>query len=499
MTSVEAPPPARGPRFWRDPILLGALLVALAVRSTVAVVADLTPRNGLENGYLRDMATLASGYGPRMVTPEAYAAAGVSSFNAIDALKTRQAEGGRIDAEHPWPASPQGWVPATMHPAGYSLLEYACYRLGNYTGLVAAVRWTIVLLDTLACLLVFTFARNVLGRRVGLVAAWVYAILPPAIIQGQSFMPDAFSLFLISLILAAASYSRSGRRWALPAAGAAVGLACHFRPEFMLLPIVLFLAHWIDKRRLLKSLAGLAAMEAAFLILWLPWLIWTYHATGRPLLTPTTAGASMYEALGEVPGNPWNILMDDGWVTEDATHRGFPSPWGPQADRFYRAETWKCIREHPSAYLKLVAFYRLPMALVPPYTPPRQESGAAFGFSKLRKEENLSRWQVLWKYPGKVLQNMWLELLMALLSLALLLSMPAAAICHRRQWRLLAWILLPWAYVVASIVLVKQVEPRNVATVLVVQTVALAAVIVHRLDRRKKTGPVSAAGAETPA
>src|SRR5262249_45950478 len=158
------------------------------------------------------------------------------------------------------------------------------------------------------------------------------------------------------------------------------------------------------------------------------------QSTGRILLTGTVGGASMYETLGEDPRNPWGIRLLDAWVDADATSRGFPSAWTPEADTYYRAAFYSAIRRHPLAFVKLVAIHRLPLALVPPYTARTYTPTGQTALTERRLAEGLSRWGVVWKYPGLVLKNMWDSVLMAIISLLLLIGMVAACVVYSDEW-----------------------------------------------------------------
>jgi 4-amino-4-deoxy-L-arabinose transferase-like glycosyltransferase len=345
----------------------------------------------------------------------------------------------------------------------------------------------------MVCLLIFLFARNVFDRRIGLWAAWVYAVLPPVIVQSTCFMPDSLNCFLMALVLWLSSYAHVGRNWVLLLAGFAVGLASNFRPEFLLLPGAVFLILWVDQRRFWVPIAWTTGMVATMLLMLVPWMMWTHSATGKALIASTGAGVTMYEALGETPNNPWNVVLGDGWVDEDARKRGFTTAWSVEANSFYRGLFRECVAEHPGYYAKTVLFYRLPLALVPPYVVERSaESKREFNFTDMREKEGLTHWGVVRKYPFTVLRYMWCEVLMAALSAAFFVNFVGLILVRWRYYRQLVWLVLPWAYTVSSICLTAPVYPRYVVAILVVQTVALAMTIVLLSDRRRKAMSIGA-------
>jgi len=474
------PQQAHSTPWWRQRMVWAAFVAALALRLVLAFAVNHTITDGLEIGYLQGALSMASGQGLLQFTEDA-----VGTQRPDRAALARQAAGGRVDAAHPNPVSARGFVPATLHPPGYSLMLWGFYEIGNFDGMLRLMRIASALLDASVCVLLFVFVRNVIGLAPALVSAWVWVFLPTPLLLMLTFKPDAFVCFFTALILALASSARSGRAVAWAATGAAVGLAFYFRPEFLAWPALLFVCAWIDSGRLWRSVAGAVVMGIAALALLSPWMLWTSHAVGRPMLGTSSAGGSMYEALGEIPANPWGVTLDDGWVEQDARSRGFSSAWSPEADVFYRKLYWRCVREHPGFWLRNIVVNRLPLALVPAYEPPERDWRF---FSDYRLREGLTRWQVVMKHPGAVLRHKGPAILTALLSGLLVVAMLAAAVIERRRWRRVAWLVLPWLFVVATMSLVKQIEPRNVAGTLVVLAAA-AGVVVERFLARPRREP----------
>src|SRR5688500_10553160 len=107
--------------------------------------------------------------------------------------------------------------------------------------MLLAARLAAAVPDSTASLLNCIFARNLLGARIGTVSAWLYALLPAAVVLTLPFLPDSYARFFAALILSLLSYARHGKVWALPAAGFAAGLAFHFRAEFLVWPFILWL------------------------------------------------------------------------------------------------------------------------------------------------------------------------------------------------------------------------------------------------------------------
>jgi hypothetical protein len=423
-------------------------------------------------GFLRKTSTavLNTDAQGQPITPIAYA-------------EQREAQGGRVDPEHPYPADTTGWMRDTLHVFGYTFLLSGLYELFNYSGMIDAAHVVQMVLDALVPLLLFALGAALFSQRVGLAAAWIYAFLPPPIFLVFTLTNHSLTPFLGALILATASRAGPGReRWVL-AAGAAVGLASLFRPDFLPMLGVLFLIYWATSRSLLRAAGRAAAAAVVAFAVYSPWIAYASDAAGRLVVT-TTTGAGLYQHLGILPGNPWGIVLDDNWIERDAVARGLAGgAWSPEADLVYRELYARHVREEPLYVAKLVLLHRLPFALATPYLIRDPRDRPEFRFGELRRKTGLSNWGVVQAYPGTFLRLMWPEIAMIGLSGLLSANLVALLWWERHRWRTLTWLLLPWAYHVGSLSMVKYIEPQNIAVVLGVQSVGLGLTLVERVPR----------------
>jgi 4-amino-4-deoxy-L-arabinose transferase-like glycosyltransferase len=474
LASAQAPPrAARAPRR----AVVAGVVAAFAIRLIVSAVDFREPEGGLDAGYIETAAAMASGFGPLMPTSLA------AKDDVIRFMKEREAAGGRVDREHPYPQDPHLWLPATGHPPGYSLLLFLLYHATNYTWMLRLIHIIQAAADALACLLVYVLVRNLFGSRPAVAALWIYALLPAPIVLTLRLQPDAFSCFFAAAILASATLAPAGRlRYGL-LAGAAAGIASQFRAEFILWSAIVICAVMVAQISAFSKLRFAAAVLIGQFTVLMPWMYWTQRVTGHRLLTGSQGGSSIYEALGEEPQNPWGITLQDEWVAADALQRGFSSPWSPEADAYYRAKFWNSIRQHPASFLKLAALHRLPIALVPPFSSGKYNPG--FNLWELRRKEGLTRWGAVLKYPGLVFKNMWFLALMGLLSLALMLGLLMAAVVYRSEWRKMAWLVVPWLLTISALSFAKEIEPRNVSPI-VVPEAACMALLATRMRRRSE-------------
>lgn len=464
-----------------------AMLAGLAVRTAIALTMDPGFQTGMQRWYLVGTATLASGYGLKMPSARTSPSFGTEELpRPEDFMQQREQEGGRIDPEHPYPPDVSGWIEGTHHPAGYTVFLYALYRVGNYTGMIILSRVLQIILDVTVCALIAVFATLLFDRRVAIVAAWAYALCPPAFYLSTSLLPDAFHGFLTASILTATVLTRRKLPGMWIVAGLMLGIACHLRSEYVLMPVALYVILVLERCSLWKPIPWLAGAVVVMLIVLSPWAMYMKSATGRYRLNATVGGGNLYLGLGEEPRNPWGIGLSDAWLAKDAVTRGFESPWDAQANDTYFALFKQHVRERPGLYAKIVLLHRLPMALVPPHMLGHTASSEEFRFTKYRLEEGLTKWQVLRKYPDRLIKHKWRELVMMGYSAVLLACFVATGVLLRRDLRRYAWLALPWALTVGSMALFKHIEPRNMAPILFVQLTAFAFCAVRWWERRAR-------------
>jgi 4-amino-4-deoxy-L-arabinose transferase-like glycosyltransferase len=396
--------------------------------------------------------------------------------DVVKFLKARESMGTRVSSKDPFPPNPGEWLPATSHPPGYSVLLALLYEICNYT---AMLRWVLriqIILDSLTCILVYVFIKNLFGHRSGLIATWIYALLPAPIILCLQVLPDSLSCFFAAAILASGSYIRTRGLRAAVATGSVIGLASLFRAEFVMWSAIVILLVCVSRATLISKLRWSGALVCCQVAVLSPWMMWTYRATGHPLLTTSGSGACMYASLGEIPNNPWQVTLDDGWVGDDARRRGLSSAWTPEADAYYHRMFLSCVRMHPESFVHLLLTQRLPLALAPGYS---FEGNLWFATNRLN--EGLTRWQAVRKYPSAAIRHEWLKLVMALLSAFLLATMLSTCFVYRHALRAVAWLWIPCIVTATTVAIIKQVEARNLACNLIpeVGATALLASRVH--------------------
>ena len=171
----------------------------------------------------------------------------------------------------------------------------------------------------------------------------------------------AISLFLVSCVLLVEAMSAEGGRPARVAvSGVLFGLVLNFRSDYLWMPILFgaIVAAWSGWRgRVLKHVA--LWLAAAYLLL-VPWALYAKRATGHYLLASTNAGHVLFIGLGNLPGNRWGIVPEDGDPVMTAL---IQERFGARrssllydTDHFLRGEFLRRIRHDPQEYLRKVSY-----------------------------------------------------------------------------------------------------------------------------------------------
>lgn len=182
----------------------------------------------------------------------------------------------------------------------------------------------------------------------------------------------AASMFLLSVVCLhrALLEPRRGIRWVL-VSGSLFGLILNLRSDYYLMPLGLAAAViWCGAQR--ARVAGYALVWLASIYATLvPWMIYTRHVTGHPLLTSTNGGHVFFIGLGNLPGNKWGVTAaddDPAMHSRLAKHFGEPkSSLIYESDRFLFQEFRRCVEQHPQEYLRKCGYALLSMIRFGPY------------------------------------------------------------------------------------------------------------------------------------
>ena len=243
----------------------------------------------------------------------------------------------------------------------YPYLMAVIFKLaGHY---LLGVRLVQVMLGALSCVLLGVAGRRFFNQRVGLIAAFLLALYPPAIFFDGLIQKSSLDLFFITLLLAvlAEFHHRPHWKWLL-AAGVVIGaFALNRENARVLYPIVMaWLIFYFRDARLKNRMAWAAILTAAIAAALLPVGLRNYHVGGEFLISTSQLGPNFYignhaGAQGEyeplVPGhsNASFERSDATRLAEEASGRKL-SPaevsdfWLSRALDYMRSQPWDWLR-----------------------------------------------------------------------------------------------------------------------------------------------------------
>src|SRR2546428_2867890 len=150
-------------------------------------------------------------------------------------------------------------------------------------------------LNALIPLLVYEFARREFDRRVAVVAALLTGICSFNTVYTSTQSSD--SVCTVIFVAAVVSFARGRRsndwRW-LACSGALAGLAAQFRPNLLLVPLVLAAFHVFQAPQPLRRVKQAAVLLAASTVVATPWVVRNYQLTGQFIPTSTHGGVQLW-------------------------------------------------------------------------------------------------------------------------------------------------------------------------------------------------------------
>lgn len=368
--------------------LLAVLLVAVLFRAFYSYLVwtpvAKSPEDSMAVMYLRSSYLMAAGLGYAQTIP------GSPAYRDIERIRER------ADQQPVTPAmvddiSPDGLYPEMLHPPGWSILAYSIHRL---TGLPVPVPMQVVgtVVDVASCALLYALVVMVLGSHgVALVASLLYALFPPFAYSVASLSPVVFTTFFViaATIFFLLGVKAEGRRRYLfyGLCGLVMGVGSYFRPDYLLLGPFLIAGLWIHRRRFWRPVAvGAFILMVTLATLW-PWAYRNYRHSGQWVFTSSSVGATLVTGLGTFP-NPWGFGSSDLDRTEEAAAQGISTPFGLEADRYFRRVFVDAVKEHPGAYARIL-LQRSWQPVATPYNWGLTLPSRATSFSEIRREGRL--------------------------------------------------------------------------------------------------------------
>lgn len=152
-----------------------------------------------------------------------------------------------------------------------------------------------VFINALTPWLLFLLARPAVGHRIAALAAWITAIFSFNTVYASTQSSDAICtvLFLLSLLCFVRGHTRSSLV-AFAAAGALAGIVPQFRPNMILLPIIVIAGYLLYPPRGLRRVMQCAIFMIAMGAMLTPWIVRNYRYTGAILPTSTHGGIQLW-------------------------------------------------------------------------------------------------------------------------------------------------------------------------------------------------------------
>jgi len=258
----------------------------------------------------------------------------------------------------------------SLPPGSVGLLAGTYWAFGEYNDIYLRVIQAIV--DSFGCLLMFLIGRELFGRKVGLIAAFLYAIYLPIAYLSTWPLHDALMPFitLVSLYFFIKSVRTRAIKFYILSA-LVVGVGCYFQPSILLLPLIFGLGLFIynfrksNFRENTLNVAKVTAIMMAVLVLVVsPWIARNYHVTGAYIGMRPGMWQGIWEGFGEAD-NPVGAVLDDAVTYEQIKEElGYEIEYGtPEYDAVFMPKVLNTIKEYPGWWLSVVVG-RVPRTIV---------------------------------------------------------------------------------------------------------------------------------------
>ena len=240
------------------------------------------------------------------------------------------------------------------HPPGYPIMLALIYRLAGETDLAAQLFQMVC--DSVAAVIIFLIAIELLSFGVGIIAGLMAAFAPQFSWNSIVLLPDTLAALPILIAIYLITRARQRPRWpTILAGGALIGVSCWFRPNGLLLAPFLALLMPIVFPRGLRLKMGLALIGGACLTI-APLTIRNALVFGHFIPVSLGAGQTLLEGIADYDetGSLGLSETDMGLMKQEAEAHKRPdyalTLFGPDAiqrDRERLARGFAIIRAHP--------------------------------------------------------------------------------------------------------------------------------------------------------
>lgn len=276
-----------------------------------------------------------------------------------------------IDLEDVPPPEDEQFTPYyALVPGTSALLAGTFWISGEYRYIYLRVIQAII--DSFGCLLMFLIGRELFSKRIGLVAAFLYAVFLPIANQSTWILHDALMPFMVLLSLyffVKAVRNNSIKFYIISAL--VIGISCYFQPSTQLLPLFFGLGLFIYSLRKTKFRENVVnvvkvtvIMMAVLLLVVSPWIARNYRVTGSVMTMRPGPWQGIWEGFGEFE-NPVGAVLDDKLTYEQIRKEvGYDiEPHSPEYQAVLKTKVLNAIKEHPGWWLSVLA-RRAPRTIV---------------------------------------------------------------------------------------------------------------------------------------
>ena len=253
----------------------------------------------------------------------------------------------------------------TNHPKGYSFLIVILKLLFSENWLVA-MHWVNAIVDSMTAIMLFLICKHTFKKEsIGYIASVIYIFCPLTIINSVQELPDAFAIFLLSLLIYVWIKPQKNNYIKYIYLGVTAGICSYFRAELVFVVYILIFCDLVKNLNIKKVLIEFGIVFISLQILAMPWGLYTYSQTGRYITGSTSAWGSAYEALGQNPNIKEDIVLNDIWLNEHALKHGFYGAFNYEANEYYKKQFINYVLKYPYNYIETIVKYRLEDAFFP--------------------------------------------------------------------------------------------------------------------------------------
>jgi 4-amino-4-deoxy-L-arabinose transferase-like glycosyltransferase len=207
----------------------------------------------------------------------------------------------------------------------------------------------------------YRIGERLVNRRVGLIAAGLWAVYPELIFLSLRLAPEnTMFLPMMAMLWMALQLERLGSRWYVLAVGILLGISCWIDSSLQMLAPILVGCWWLNgKLRGREGVRRVGLLVAGFFLVVTPWTVRNYIRLGAIVPLRSSFAYNMWR--GNHPGATGTVRTLEGKNVDEVLTPDYnnyiQSHLDPlhevTRDRFFAAEVKRFIRENPGEYFRL--------------------------------------------------------------------------------------------------------------------------------------------------